>query len=150
MQADGAGRDGAGSTAQANGTGRRHRPTAAADGARRRSSPTELADGARRRGRPTAEADGVRRQSRPTADTNRGCRRQQLCTLDSQIWGCKCTTFAAQAVPVLDRIGLTWQRQHLIQGCDRRLAWAGSARCGQSVKCWLSGTLLCFNIHNNT
>ena len=50
-----------------------------------------------------------------------------LCTLDSQIRGCKCTTFAAQAVPVLDRVGLAWRRQHPIRGCDRRLAWAGSA-----------------------
>ena len=29
-----------------------------------------------------------------------------FCTLDIQIRGCKCTTFAAQAVPVLDHVGL--------------------------------------------
>ena len=85
-----------------------------------------------------------RRRSRPTADADGGCRRQQLCTLDSQIRGCKCTTLAAQAVSVLDRVGLAWRRQHPIRGCDRRLAWAGSAGCGHAVKCWPSGVLLCF------
>ena len=143
-------------TAQADGAGRRRRPTAQADGAgrrtptaRRRSSPTELADGARRRSSPTAEADGVRRRQQPTEVADGACRRQQLCTLDIQIRGCKCTTFAAQAVPVLDRVGLAWRRQHPIRGCDRRLAWAGSAGCGHAVKCWPTGDRLCFNIHND-
>ena len=144
-------------TAQADGTGRRRRPTAQADGTGRRSSPTELADGAGRRRRPTEQADGARRRSSPTELADGARRRQQptevadgacrrrLCTLDIQIRGCKCTTFAAQAVPVLDRVGLAWRRQHPIRGCDRRLAWAGSAGCGHAVKCWPTGDRLCFD-----
>ena len=151
-RADGAGPTyGAGPTAQPDGAGRRHRPTAAADGARRRSWPTELADGAHRRSSPTELADGACRQSSPTELADGACRRslpaeladgsmqptevadgacwRRLCTLDIRIRGCECTTFAAQAVSVLDRVSLAWQRQHLIWGCDRRLAWAGSAGC---------------------
>ena len=100
--------DGAGPTAQ----GRRRRPTAQADGSR----PTELADGARRRSSPTELADGARRRQQPTEVADGACRRR-FCTLDIRIRGCKCTTFAAQAVPVLDRVGLACARSTIRSLC---------------------------------